>query len=49
MEQVLVQIFVVVASIPMPTWKTEVEKVFMRTALDHESPDPNLTREREYG
>ena len=35
------QILVAVATIPMRTWKTEVEQVFMRTALGHESPDPN--------
>ena len=37
----MVQILVVVATIPMRTWKTEVEQVFMRTALGHESLDPN--------
>ena len=41
MKHPLVQILVVVASIPMRTWKTEVEKGFMRTAVGHESPDPN--------
>ena len=43
------QILVVVASIPMRTWKTEVEKGFMRTAVGHESPDPNLQWERGCG
>ena len=41
MKHLLVQILVVVASIPMRTWKTEVEQGFMRTAVGHESPDPN--------
>jgi len=49
LEQSLVQILVVVATIPMRTWKTEVEQVFMRTALGHESPDPNSKGERGYG
>lgn len=44
MKHSLVQILVVVASIPMRTWKTEVEKGFMRTAVGHESPDPNFRK-----
>lgn len=36
LEQSLVQILVVVATIPMRTAKTEVEEVFMRTGLGHD-------------
>ena len=36
----LVQILVVVANIQVRTLKAEVEKGFARTAVDHESVDP---------
>jgi len=36
----LVQILVVVANIQVKFLKTEVEKGFMRTAIDHELVDP---------
>jgi hypothetical protein len=36
----LVQILVVGANIKVKTFKAEVEKGFMRTAIDHELVDP---------
>jgi len=38
----LVQILVVVANIQVRILKTEVEKGFMRTAVDHELVDPKI-------
>lgn len=38
----LVQILVVVANIKVKTFKAEVEKGFMRTAIDHELVDPKV-------
>ena len=38
----LVQILVVVANIQVRILKTEVEKGFMRTAVDHELVDPKV-------
>jgi len=38
----LVQILVVVANIQVKFLKTEVEKGFMRTAIDHELVDPKV-------
>jgi hypothetical protein len=38
----LVQIWVVVANIQVKFLKTEVEKGFMRTAIDHELVDPKV-------
>ena len=38
----LVQILVVVANIQVRTLKAEVEKGFMRTAVDHELVDPKI-------
>jgi len=38
----LVQILVVVAIIQVKFLKTEVEKGFMRTAIDHELVDPKV-------
>jgi len=38
----LVQILVVVANIKVKTFKAEVEKGFMRTAIDHELVGPKL-------
>ena len=40
MKFYLVQILVVVANIQVELLKTEVEKGFMRTAIDHELVDP---------
>jgi len=40
MERALVQILVAVANIQMRTLKAEAEKVFVRTALVHESVSP---------
>ena len=40
MKRPLVQILVVVANIQVRTLKAEVEKGFMRTAVDHELVDP---------
>ena len=40
MKQTLVQILVVVANIQMGTLKTEVEKGFMWTAIEHELVGP---------
>ena len=40
MKLSLVQILVVVANIQVRILKTEVEKGFMRTAVDHELVDP---------
>ncbi len=39
-ERTRVQILVVVANTPVRALKTEVEQVFVRTALGHESVDP---------
>ena len=39
---ILVQILVVVANIQMRTLKAEVEKGFMRTAVDHELVGPKV-------
>jgi len=41
-EQSLVQILVVVASIKMKTLKTEVGKGFMRTVFGHELVGPKI-------
>ena len=40
MEFSLLQILVVVSNIQVRILKAEVEKGFMRTAVDHESVDP---------
>ena len=42
MKFTLVQILVVVANIQVELLKTEVEKGFMRTAIDHELVDPKI-------
>ena len=42
MKFTLVQILVVVANIQVELLKAEVEKGFMRTAIDHELVDPKI-------
>ena len=42
MKFTLVQILVVVANIQVEILKAEVEKGFMRTAIDHELVDPKF-------
>jgi len=42
MKLIIVQILVVVANIQVRILKIEVEKGFMRTAVDHELVDPKV-------
>ena len=49
MKRPLVQILVVVANIQVRTLKAEVEKGFMRTAVDHELIDPKAQINLENG
>jgi len=42
MKLIIVQILVVVATIQVRILKIEVEKGFMRTAVDHELVDPKV-------
>ena len=49
MKRPLVQILVVVANIQVRTLKAEVEKGFMRTAVDHELIDPKVQINLEKG